>query len=170
MFVHVFVFVMVPLWREWKPIIVFAKASASAISLAFQKYFFLLKITFLGGKYDAEVLIRLPKNWIQWPHWDLWIQFWGLIETAESASAFTLRPRMPMISNDYIEYIGWYESIFVTALTHESGPKGDSLMKKPRVEDLVTLPPKGQTFPLHFWNLSLLNFFYSVFSKLTLVR
>jgi hypothetical protein len=49
--------------------------------------------------------------------------FRSLIETAESASAVTLRPRRLMISSDHIEYHGEFESIFETALAHESGPK-----------------------------------------------
>jgi hypothetical protein len=38
-----------------------------------------------------------------------------------------------------LDFLGEFEAIFGTALAHESGPLGDCLMKKPSVENLVTL-------------------------------
>jgi hypothetical protein len=36
----------------------------------------------------------------------------------------SLRPRKPVITNDYLEYLGEFESIFETDLARESGSKG----------------------------------------------
>jgi hypothetical protein len=38
-----------------------------------------------------------------------------------------------------LDFLGEFEAIFETALAHKSGPWGNCLMKKPRVENLVTL-------------------------------
>jgi hypothetical protein len=39
-------------------------------------------------------------------HWNRLIRFRGLIETAVSASAVSLKPRKPIISNEYLEFLG----------------------------------------------------------------
>jgi hypothetical protein len=85
----------------------------------------MLAITFLG---DNMVLTFL-------------YGFGSLNETAESASALTLRLWKPMLSNDYLDYLGEFESISKTALAHESGSKGESFMlkKKPTVKNLMSL-------------------------------
>jgi hypothetical protein len=94
----------------------------------------MLKITFPGEKYDVEVLIRLPRS-----HRNQGIHFRGLINSAESSSVVLLRPLLhcsliktaeswrpwkPMISNDYLKFLGEFEAIFEMALVHESGPMG----------------------------------------------
>jgi hypothetical protein len=71
----------------------------------------MLEIIFLGWTYDVEVLIRLPRS-----HCNHGIHFRGLIETAESAFAVTLIPRKLVLSNNYLEFFGEFESIFETAL------------------------------------------------------
>jgi hypothetical protein len=56
--------------------------------------------------------------------------FPGLYQTAEVAFGVYIRPQKPYISNNYHDFLGEFEAIFKTALAHESGPKGDCLMKK----------------------------------------
>jgi hypothetical protein len=43
-----------------------------------------------------------------------------------------------MTSNDYVKYTGKFESIIETVLALE-GPRGISLLRKPRFENLATL-------------------------------
>jgi hypothetical protein len=50
------------------------------------------------------------------------IRFYGLIETAESASALSLKLRKPTISNKYLRFLSEFEAICETALVCESGP------------------------------------------------
>jgi hypothetical protein len=50
------------------------------------------------------------------------IRFRGLIETAEAASAVSLRPLKQTFFNDYLEFLGDFEAICETALVRESGP------------------------------------------------
>jgi hypothetical protein len=38
----------------------------------------------------------------------------------------------PMILKDYLEFLGKFESIFETALAHESGSKGGYILMKKR--------------------------------------
>jgi hypothetical protein len=47
--------------------------------------------------------------------------------------------RNPNFSNDYLDFLCEYEAMCETALAREPGSWGDCLMKKPRVENLVTL-------------------------------
>jgi hypothetical protein len=56
--------------------------------------------------------------------WDHGSGFGRLYETAEAASAFSIRLRKPYISNNYLDFLGEFEAIFETALVHESGPWG----------------------------------------------
>jgi hypothetical protein len=48
--------------------------------------------------------------------------FRGLFETAEAASAVSIRLQKPYISNNYLDFLGKFEAIFEMALAHESGP------------------------------------------------
>jgi hypothetical protein len=73
---------------------------------------------------SASTVSLKPRNRLPRSHWDHWICFRSLNETAEFASAVTLRPQKPFFSNDYLEFLDDFESIFKTALAHESGPKG----------------------------------------------
>jgi hypothetical protein len=50
------------------------------------------------------------------------IRFRGLIETAKTDSAVSLRPRDPNFANDYLDFLGENEAISKTALGRESGP------------------------------------------------
>jgi hypothetical protein len=51
-----------------------------------------------------------------------------------------MRPRNPNLANDYLEYIGEYQTICKTALARESGAWGDVLdEKKARIENPITL-------------------------------
>jgi hypothetical protein len=74
---------------------------------------------------------RFPRS-----YWDRGIGFHGLTKTAGFDSAVSLRPRNLNFANDYLDFLGENEAICKTALGRESG---DCLMKKPRVENLVTL-------------------------------
>jgi hypothetical protein len=47
-----------------------------------------------------------------------------IYETAEPASAVSIRPRKPYISNNYPDFLGKFEAICETALDPESGPRG----------------------------------------------
>jgi hypothetical protein len=49
---------------------------------------------FCGVTKDSTVALR-PLNPLPQSHWHRWIRFRGLIETAESASTVSLRPRKP---------------------------------------------------------------------------
>jgi hypothetical protein len=48
--------------------------------------------------------------------------FRGLIESAESASAVKIKPRKPIISNDFLEFLCEFDAFFETALARGSGP------------------------------------------------
>jgi hypothetical protein len=86
----------------------------------------------------SEVSLK-PRNLLPRSHWNCWILFCGLNETAESASAVTLTPQKPMISNDYLEFLSKFESIFKTALAHESEPKWGIVCWKNRVSKISLL-------------------------------
>jgi hypothetical protein len=43
-------------------------------------------------------------------------------ETTEAASAVYMRPRKPYISNNYLDFLGEFETKFESALANESGP------------------------------------------------
>jgi hypothetical protein len=45
-------------------------------------------------------------------------------KTAEAASAASLKPRKPTISNDHLEFFGEFEAICKTALAVNQGPRG----------------------------------------------
>jgi hypothetical protein len=58
--------------------------------------------------------------------------FRGLIETAEAASAVSLRSRKPTIMKDNLEFLGVFEAICETASARESGPYGMLINEKIR--------------------------------------
>jgi hypothetical protein len=68
-------------------------------------------------------------------------------ENAEIVSAVSMTPlksfqrcQWHRWNSNIIDFLGEYEAICETALGHESGPyRGDCLMKKPRVENLMQL-------------------------------
>jgi hypothetical protein len=95
------------------------------------KHRFMLKFTFLGEKYNVEVLIGFSQY-----HWNSGICFCSLIEIAESASAVSM---WLMISNDYLKIS---RRIRITNRNGFSklGPiEGTCWWKNLRVENLVTL-------------------------------
>jgi hypothetical protein len=59
---------------------------------------------------DSAVSMRLPKP-LPRSIWDRGSGFGGLYETAEAASAVSIRPRKPYISNDYLDFLGEFEAI-----------------------------------------------------------
>jgi hypothetical protein len=56
------------------------------------------------------------------------IGFCGLYETAEAD-----------FDDFRLDFLGEFEAIFEAALAHESRPRGECLMKKPRIKNLMTL-------------------------------
>jgi hypothetical protein len=56
------------------------------------------------------------------------VGFPGLYQTAEAD-----------FDDFRLDFLGEFEAIFEMALTMNQGPRGDCLMKKPRVENLMTL-------------------------------
>jgi hypothetical protein len=63
-----------------------------------------------------------PLNLLPRSHLNRQIRFRGLIETAESVSAVSLKPRKQTISNEYLEFLGELEAICETAFARESEP------------------------------------------------
>jgi hypothetical protein len=78
---------------------------------------FVLKTICLCINNVVEICLRILRS-----HWNRGICFRGLIETAEEASAVSLRQLKPTISNDFLEFLGNFEALFEPALSPESEP------------------------------------------------
>jgi hypothetical protein len=56
-----------------------------------------------------------------------------------SASAVSYQTTEADFDDFRLDFLGEFEAIFETALAMNQGPRGDCLMKKPKVKNLVTL-------------------------------
>jgi hypothetical protein len=93
-------------------------------------------VSFNHGFFLQKCPSQIPRY-----HWHRGIWSHGIIDTTGSDPAVSLSPMNPNFSNDYLDFPGEYEAKCETALAHEWGHRGDCLiLKKPRVENLVTLP------------------------------
>jgi ribosomal protein S26 len=86
--------------------------SETAEAKLFLTLFCAEKLPFCVNIMLFEILLRIPRSRrsrrsrLPWSHWNRGIRFRGLIETAEVASAVSLRPLKPAISNNYLEFLG----------------------------------------------------------------
>jgi hypothetical protein len=58
-----------------------------------------------------------PRDWFPRSHWNRGIRFRSLIETAETDSAVSLRPRDPNFATDYLDFLGENKAICKTAFS-----------------------------------------------------
>jgi hypothetical protein len=64
----------------------------------------------------------------------------GLIESAEAASAVSLKSRKPTISDEYLKFLGKFKAICETALALNQGPCVGRLLKKEGQKSRDTVP------------------------------
>jgi hypothetical protein len=192
MFQFVFVFALVSLSRNWEPIFVFTRASAVSQRIPRSHWDRWIRFCGLIGSAESASAVSLrPLNPLPWIQWDcesqtfldivlccklpfcvkiVLLKFFdglrSLIETAEAASAVSLKPPNPLpwphwncgsgfccliltAEADNFKRLYWFSWRFWIHMRNGFSPwiralGGVDWWKKPRVENRDTVPLKGQ--------------------------